>query len=69
MIGWVETRSDVELTAIGIGHDVTRYYRRAVTISDPEQLAGAMLGQLSALFTDDDGRGGRRAAGGGRRAA
>ena len=62
VIGWVETRSDVELTAIGIGHDVTRYYRRAVTISDPEQLGGAMLGQLSALFTDDDGRGGRRAA-------
>ena len=45
---------------IGIGHDVTRYDRRAVTISDPEQLGGAMLGQLSALFTYDDGRGGRR---------
>ena len=45
---------------IGIGHDVTRYDRRAVTISDPEQLGRAMLGQLSALFTDDDGRGGSR---------
>ncbi len=56
VIGWVETRSDVELLAIGIGHDVTRYYRRAVTISDPEQLGGAMLGQLSALFTSADDR-------------
>jgi cobaltochelatase CobT len=50
VIEWVETRSPVELLAIGIGHDVTRYYRRAVTISDPEQLGGAMLGELSALF-------------------
>ncbi|MFO1048328.1 MAG: cobaltochelatase subunit CobT [Geminicoccaceae bacterium] len=62
VIGWVETRSDVELTAIGIGHDVTRYYKRAVTISDPEQLGGAMLGQLSALFSDDEPRGGGRRA-------
>jgi cobaltochelatase CobT len=50
VIEWVETRSPVELLAIGIGHDVTRYYRRAVTISDPEQLGGVMLGELSALF-------------------
>jgi cobaltochelatase CobT len=61
VIGWVETRSEIELLAIGIGHDVTRYYRRAVTISDPEQLGGAMLGQLGALFSDEGGRG-RRAA-------
>ena len=54
MIGWIETRSTVELIAIGIGHDVTRYYRRAVTIVDAEQLGGAMLGQLSSLFNDDD---------------
>ncbi|MDX6750522.1 cobaltochelatase subunit CobT [Geminicoccaceae bacterium 1502E] len=60
VIDWVETRSDVELAAIGIGHDVTRYYRRAVTISDPEQLGGAMLGQLSSLFQEDRRRGGRR---------
>ena len=59
VIGWVETRSEIELLAIGIGHDVTRYYKRAVTISDPEQLGGAMLGQLGALFSDDAGRGGR----------
>jgi cobaltochelatase CobT len=50
VIGWIEQRSPVELLAIGIGHDVTRYYRRAVTISDPEQLGGAMLGELSTLF-------------------
>ena len=50
VIDWIETRSDVELLAIGIGHDVTRYYRRAVTISDPEQLGGVMLGKLSELF-------------------
>ncbi len=62
VIGWVETRSEIELLAIGIGHDVTRYYKRAVTISDPEQLGGAMLGQLSALFSNDAGGRGRRAA-------
>jgi cobaltochelatase CobT len=50
VIEWIELRSAVELLAIGIGHDVTRYYRRAVTISDPEQLGGAMLGELSDLF-------------------
>lgn len=52
-IEWVETRSPVELMAIGIGHDVTRYYRRAVTISDPEQLGGTVLNELSALFDND----------------
>jgi len=50
VIEWIEQRSPVELMAIGIGHDVTRYYRRAVTISDPEQLGGVMLSELSALF-------------------
>ena len=59
VIGWVETRSDVELTAIGIGHDVTRYYSRAVTITDVEQLAGAMTEQLAALFDNDPVRLGR----------
>jgi len=42
----------VELIAIGIGHDVTRYYKRAVTIADPEELAGAMTDQLAALFDE-----------------
>lgn len=43
-------RSPVELVAISIGHDVTRYYRRAVTLSDVDQLGGAMTDQLAALF-------------------
>ncbi len=49
----IETRSSVELTAIGIGHDVTRYYKRAVTIVDAEQLGGAMTTQLISLFEED----------------
>ncbi len=48
----IETRSPVELIAIGIGHDVTRYYKRAVTIVDAEQLGGAMTEQLAALFDE-----------------
>ncbi len=68
VIGEIETRSDVELIAIGIGHDVTRYYKRAVTIADPEELAGAMTDQLAALF-DEPPKAERRArAGRGRRA-
>jgi cobaltochelatase CobT len=50
VIEWIETRSPVELIAIGIGHDVTRYYERAVTIMDADQLAGAMVEQLARLF-------------------
>ena len=50
VIGWIEGRSSVELAAIGIGHDVTRYYERAVTIMDAEQLGGALIDQLAALF-------------------
>jgi cobaltochelatase CobT len=50
VIGWIEARSSVELVAIGIGHDVTRYYSRAVTIMDAEQLGGTMIEQLAALF-------------------
>jgi cobaltochelatase CobT len=52
-INWVEDRTDIELAAIGIGHDVTRYYRRAVTIGDMEQLAPVMTEQLAALFDKD----------------
>ncbi len=48
-----KSKSDVELTAIGIGHDVTRYYRKAVTIVDAEQLGGAMTEQLISLFEED----------------
>jgi len=50
VIEWIEKRSSVELIAIGIGHDVTRYYARAVTIMDADQLAGAMMEQLAQLF-------------------
>ncbi|BDA86122.1 cobaltochelatase subunit CobT [Aureimonas sp. SA4125] len=52
----IETRSPVELLAIGIGHDVTRYYRKAVTIVDAEELAGAMTEQLADLFADETQR-------------
>jgi cobaltochelatase CobT len=48
----IETRSSIELIAIGIGHDVTRYYRRAVTITDPSELAGAMTDKLVELFEE-----------------
>jgi cobaltochelatase CobT len=50
VIAWIETKSPVELVAIGIGHDVTRYYARAVTIMDAEQLGGTMVEQLAGLF-------------------
>ncbi len=53
VIAMVEKRKAVELIAIGIGHDVTRYYNRAVTITDVEQLAGAMTEQLAGLFDTD----------------
>ena len=56
MIDKIENRSEVELVAIGIGHDVTRWYKRAVTIMDVEQLGGAMTEKLAELF-DDGGRG------------
>ena len=66
VIAMVERRRAVELIAIGIGHDVTRYYQRAVTITDVEQLAGAMTEQLAGLFESDPkkrGRGAMRRAG------
>jgi cobaltochelatase CobT len=53
MINWIETKSPVELCAIGIGHDVTRYYSKAVTIMDAEQLGGTMVEQLAGLFDSD----------------
>ncbi len=52
VINEIEAHSPVELMAIGIGHDVTRYYKRAVTITDPSELAGAMTDQLVALFEE-----------------
>jgi cobaltochelatase CobT len=53
IIDRIERRSEVELLAIGIGHDVTRWYKRAVTITDAEQLAGAIVSELADLFEDD----------------
>ena len=53
VIDWIETRSPVQLVAIGIGHDVTRYYKRAVTIMDAEQLGGTMIEQLAELFEEE----------------
>ncbi len=55
IIAEIETRSPVELIAIGIGHDVTRYYRRAVTIVDAEELGGVMTEKLAELFEEDAG--------------
>jgi cobaltochelatase CobT len=66
VIAMVERKRAVELIAIGIGHDVTRYYQRAVTITDVEQLAGAMTEQLASLFDADPKK--RARAAGGRRA-
>ena len=53
VINWIERASPVELLAIGIGHDVTRFYSRALTIADAEQLGGAMVDKLAELFEDD----------------
>ncbi len=50
VIGWIESLKQVELTAIGIGHDVTRYYKRAMTIADADELANALVSRLEKLF-------------------
>jgi len=49
----IETRSPIQLVAVGIGHDVTRYYRRAVTLLDAEELGGALTDELAALFDEE----------------
>src|SRR5258708_18192996 len=56
VIDWIETRSPIELIAIGIGHDVTRYYRRAVTIVDADQLGGTMMEQLACRFDEEEAK-------------
>lgn len=53
VIDWIELIDKVDLTAIGIGHDVTRYYRRAITISDADELGEALVGRLTELFDKD----------------
>ncbi|WP_191085302.1 cobaltochelatase subunit CobT [Roseococcus microcysteis] len=62
VIKTIETRNQVELIAIGIGHDVTRYYRRAVTIVDAEELGGTMMKKLAELFDEDAAEAWQRAA-------
>jgi cobaltochelatase CobT len=62
VIADIEGRGDVELIAIGIGHDVTRYYRRAVTIVDAEELGGTMMKKLAELFDEDAAEAWHRAA-------
>jgi len=52
VINWIEGKTPVELTAIGIGHDVTRYYKKALTIADADGLAQALIGQLADLFDE-----------------
>ena len=54
VISYIENTSEVQLLAIGIGHDVTRYYRRAVTLMDADELGGAVMSQLTDLFEEDD---------------
>jgi|JI10StandDraft_1071094.scaffolds.fasta_scaffold07598_9 cobaltochelatase CobT len=60
VIGYIEGRSNVELIAVGIGHDVTRYYKRAVTIMDAEQLGGTLIEQLAQLFEENTPKRGRK---------
>lgn len=52
VIQWIEGASNVQLTAIGIGHDVTRYYHKAITIADADELASALIGRLDELFEE-----------------
>ena len=56
IINKIENHQDVELIAIGIGHDVTRYYKRAVTIIDVEELGGAMTEKLAELFDENENK-------------
>ncbi len=53
VISFIESKSPIELVAIGIGHDVTRYYNKAVTLTDAEQLGGALTEQLAELFNEE----------------
>ena len=62
VINFIEKYTEIELTAIGIGHDVTRYYRRAVTINDAEELGGTMMQNLTELFDEKSLRNMRKRA-------
>ena len=50
IVKFIETKSEIEILAIGIGHDVSRYYKKAIKISDVQELGDVMIGQLSGLF-------------------
>ena len=50
---WIENKTNIELLAIGIGHDVTRYYNKAVKITDVQELGDVMIGELSNLFKNN----------------
>ena len=53
VVKWIETKTNIELLAIGIGHDVTRYYNKAIKIADVQDLGDAMINQLSDLFSEE----------------
>ena len=53
VVKWIENNSSVELLAIGIGHDVTRYYKRAVKITDVQDLGDVMINELTELFSEN----------------
>jgi cobaltochelatase CobT len=63
VVDWIEASSPVELVAVGIGHDVTDFYQRAVSIEDAEQLSGAMMDQLAGLFAGGPNRDRKRRGG------
>ena len=50
MVKYIETQTDIEILAIGIGHDVSRYYNKAIKITDVNELGDVMIGQLSSMF-------------------
>ena len=52
MVNYIESKSEVEILAIGIGHDVSRYYNKAIKITDVNELGDVMISQLSGLFTN-----------------
>ena len=53
-VKWIESKSNIELLAIGIGHDVTRYYNKAVKITDVQDLGDVMINQLTDLFVENN---------------
>ena len=50
-VKWIEENSNIEILAVGIGHDVTRYYKKAVRIADVQELGDVMVNQLTKLFS------------------